>query len=182
MKRFLMVVLLIVIAAVMATGCAAKIGGTSIKPETENSAEVIRKTLAENKTIYYKIVYCEAGLLNWAIVKDPMANPDSLTVEVGEIFAKKVEELFKTKGFILKKVSNLSSTLSGVKIEMRVSAMKTLVNPRLNHIGSRWFVFNHDNRLEIYDYQIRSVFHDYVSINNLVNNLAPRMVIALLGQ
>jgi hypothetical protein len=185
MKRFLMVVLLIAVAAVMATGCASGgLGMQSVNYSSENSAEVIKKALAENKTIYYKIVYCEMGWLNWNLVLEPMVAPNAVTIEAGEMLTKKVEEILQNKGFIFKRVNNLSPSSSNIQIEFRVSArsVKNIWTGKEGTIGtgSRWFIYYQgDKTLEIYDSQFKM---GYDPPKKMIADLALRMVETFLGQ
>ncbi len=190
MKKSLIFAVLALLV-VLVTGCSAKIGGTSVKPTAENSVERIRKALTDNKTIYYKIVYCEAGFLNWSIVKEPMANPDKITMEFGEVFSKKAEEMFKERGLTLIRINEFSPTSSNVQIEMRVAAKEVyegiLFIPTgkylLNHIGTRWFVYyrTNDKPLELYDFQIRSLLK-VSTMGQMTSELISRMTTALLTE
>ncbi len=188
MKKLVLIGLILAMAVVV-SGCAAKIGGTSIRPTNENNLEEIREALTENKTIYYKVVYCEDGWLNWSIVKEPMANPDEITKKAGEMFVKKTEELFKERGFILKRTDNFSPSSPNVQIEIRISARdmqkRILFVPTGEQtvigVGTRWFVYYHTNNnpLELYDYQLKSAFQES-TLEEIINKLVPRVITALL--
>ena len=192
MKKIIMIIFVLLVVA-LASGCAAKIGGTSIKPSEENSLETIRKVLADNKTIYYKIVFCESGWMNWSIVKEPVVNPDEITKKAGEIFAQKAEYLFRERGFIMKRTDNFSSAYPNVQIEIRISARemqkRTLFVPTGEYIvasvGTRWFVYYRTSNnplelyVELYDYQLISPFKE-TTLEEMINGLITRIITSFL--
>jgi hypothetical protein len=179
MKKLVLLLGILVLTG-LAAGCTAKIGGTSIRPTTDESAEIIKKALAVNKTIYYQIVPSQWGKMIWSIVKEPLVNPDEHTVKFGELLSQEVEKFFKEKGFELKRVYKPSDVpSSALYIEMRTSMSTHGRGENLFYAcgGGRWFVYLNGNKLnEIYDFQCRSPFIGYPGLNWYVSELAPRMV------
>ena len=201
------IVIFLAFAAIVMSGCAAKIGGTSIKPTDDKSEMVIKEALAA-KVIYYQITYYKAGWLNWNVVtKDPLPalkedSPEMEKVEYkkvhefGDLLAQKAGEIFKKDGIKLVRVSDHDQAPAGsLFFEMRVALKgiqpKFALVIKTSHIialsgGTRWIVSRGKNVIvEIYDYQINPSGYGMkkdpsADVQYLSSELAPRMVKALL--